>query len=132
MRAAAEGRKPVPRTVAPLPMPEVIVRPWTVPVPFQGVDAALDEVVRPTGNGEPPGGGPGDLFVAVVHTADTVRLVAASSSRAELVRQLAEHVWRCGPDELWAEDAARVQALVAGGELEAAIAHYFATVGQRW
>jgi hypothetical protein len=120
----------VPRTTAPLRVPEVTPPPWTVS--HLASDAALDGVVRPSGNGEQPGGGTGDLFVAVVHTADNVRLVAASSSREELVRQLAEHVRRCAPDELWAEDAAHVCALVSGGDLQAAITQYFAAVGQRW
>jgi len=120
----------VPRTDAPLPPPAAAPRRSTAPP--SNVVAALDEVVRLPRDGKQPGGGPGDLLVAVVHTVDTVRLVVASTCREELVRRLAGHAWRCGPDELWAEDAARVHALVADGELEAAIGHYFATVGRRW
>jgi len=107
----------------------------TVPnrtVPPSSVVAALDDVVRHRGDGGQPGGRLGDLLVAVVHTADAVRLVATAASRGELVRRLAGHVRRCGPDELWAGDWARARALLGGGELEAAVAHYFAKVGQRW
>ena len=76
--------------------------------------------------------GRGELLVAVVHTPDRVRLVAVSSDREELVRELADYVRRRGPNELWPDDAARLGALLDGGDAEAAIAHYFATVGQRW
>ena len=92
----------------------------------------LDAVVRPRGDGGEPGDGPGALFVAVVHTIDTVRFVAVSTLRAELLRQLAHYAAQRGPDALRAADADRLRALLADGEPEAAVAHYFATVGQRW
>lgn len=98
------------------------------PVPSQGIEAALDAVARAPDRE----GAPGELFVAVVHSADSIRFVAAATSREALVRQLAAHVWRSGQDELWADDAARVRALLARGEAEAAVEHYFATVGERW
>jgi len=71
-------------------------------------------------------------LIAVVHTTDRVRFTAASSGRDDLVRQLAGYVRRRAADELWADDEARVRSLLVAGKREAAITHYFATVGQRW
>jgi hypothetical protein len=94
--------------------------------------AALDDVVPEPGDAGRPNGGPGALFIAVVHAIDTVHFVAASTTRGELLRQLADYTWRRGQHALWADDVARLRALLADGASEAAIAHYFAAVGQRW
>lgn len=72
------------------------------------------------------------LLVAVVHTRDAVRFVTATTVRAELVRRLAGYVAERAPTTLHEADAARLDALLAGGEAEAAVAHYFDTVGRRW
>ena len=101
-------------------------------IPPSAIDVALDEVVGTGGAGAQPGGGRGDVFVAVVHTIDSICFVAASTLRDELLRQLAGYVRQRAPEALWAAGAARVHALLDAGELEAAIDHYFATVGQRW
>lgn len=74
----------------------------------------------------------GALFVAVVHAADGVRLVAAGASRPELVRQIAEYVRGRAAHVLRADHARHVRVLLARGELEAAVEVYFGLVGERW
>jgi len=71
-------------------------------------------------------------LVAVVHTVDSVRFVVTSTCRQELLQELSRYACENALDRLWPEDAAHVAALVAAGAPEAAIAHYFDTVGQRW
>jgi hypothetical protein len=72
------------------------------------------------------------LCVAVVHSADGVRLATAATSRVEIVRRLAEYVQRRLSQTLWPEDARHVRALLIRGELEAAVEVYFGRVGRRW
>ena len=72
------------------------------------------------------------LFIAIVHTADAVRFVAASPRMDELRRQLADYVRQRGEQALWPADAERLRALLAAGEPDAAITHYFETAGRRW
>ena len=74
----------------------------------------------------------GTLYVAVVHAADGVRFAAATESRAELVRRLAEYVRARGDAMLWADGARHLRALLIRGELEAAVEVYFGLVGERW
>jgi len=85
--------------------------------------------IRPT---KPNGRARAELFVAVVHAADGVRLVAAAESRAELVRRLAEYVRRRAVHVLRAQHARHVRELLARGELEGAVEVYFGLVGERW
>ena len=73
-----------------------------------------------------------EVFVAVVHAADGLRLATAAASRAELVQRLAEYVRRRAEHALRAEHARHVRGLLARGELEAAVEVYFGTVGERW
>ena len=100
------------------------------PTPY----AALGAVVAGAADGDvgPRSGAPKRLLVAVVHTTDEVRFVAASPSRDELVRQLAAYVRQSAPHTLRTGDAAHVGALLGAGKLDAAITHYFSTVGRRW
>lgn len=72
------------------------------------------------------------LFVAVVHAADGIRLLAAVRSRIELVRRLAEYARRRGVHVLRPEHARHMRALITRGELEAAVELYFGLVGERW
>ena len=74
----------------------------------------------------------GALHVAIVHSSDGVRFATAGASRAELVQRLAEYVRRRAPHVLWTDDARHVRALLARGELEAAVEVYFGRVGDRW
>jgi hypothetical protein len=69
--------------------------------------------------------------VAVVLAADGVRFVASGHSRDALRAQLAEYV-ASNVERLWAADGTRVRRLLARGDADAAVAHYFATVGSRW
>jgi hypothetical protein len=73
-----------------------------------------------------------EVFVAVVHAADGVRLATVAESRAELVRSLADYVRRQAAYVLTVEHARHVRGLLARGELEAAVEVYFGTVGERW
>lgn len=75
---------------------------------------------------------PEQMHVAVVHSADAVRLVAACLSRGGLTRRLAEYVRERAPHQLWPEDVGRLLGLLAGGEPGAAVELYFAAVGERW
>lgn len=76
-----------------------------------------------------PGDGP---YVAAVAALDGIRFTAAAPTRDELVRRLAEYVRENARVQLWPADALRVRALLHLGEIEAAVAHYFARVGGRW
>jgi hypothetical protein len=71
-----------------------------------------------------------EVFVAVVHTADGLRLMAVAESRAELVRRLADYVRRRSAHVLRTEHARHVRGLLARGELEAAVEVYFGLVGE--
>ena len=73
-----------------------------------------------------------EVFVAVVHAADGLRLQAVAESRAELVRRLAEYVRRRAAHVLRAEHARHVCGLLARDELEAAVEVYFGLVGECW
>ena len=75
---------------------------------------------------------PKPLYVAIVHTPETVQLVAASSDYEVIVRRLARYVRRRAPVALWDADAAVVRHLLTCNERQAAIDEYFAAVGQRW
>ncbi len=71
-------------------------------------------------------------WIAAVHAPDGVRLTVAAPTRDELVSRLAEYVRDNARLQLWPADALRVRALLHLGELDAAVAHYFARVGERW
>ena len=73
-----------------------------------------------------------ELFVAVVHARDGIRLAAVADSRAQLVSRLAGYVRRRAVHVLRAEHARHVRALLARAELEAAVEVYFRLVGERW
>lgn len=87
----------------------------------------VDPILEPV-----PPVAPEQMHVAVVHTADAVRLVAACLSRGGLTRRLAEYVRERAPHQLWPEDAGRLLGLLAGGDAGAAVELYFASVGERW
>ena len=67
-----------------------------------------------------------------MHTAETVELIAVSSCRDAIVERLAQYVAQRAAHTLWESDAACVQSLLASNERQAAVDHYFATVGDRW
>ena len=72
------------------------------------------------------------LFVAVVHTPETVELIAVSARQDALLDRLAQYVSSRAAHTLWASDAAQVQSLLASNQRQAAVDHYFAAVGNRW
>ena len=71
-------------------------------------------------------------FTATVHAADGEVFVASASSRVTLVEQVAHYVRERCDHVLWPSAAAEVRSLIDGGLFHAAIATYFANVGQRW
>ena len=72
------------------------------------------------------------VYVAVVHTVERVRFATAAVSRAALFERLAGYVRERVDDELREDGARRVRDLLAEDELEEAVLHYFARVGERW
>jgi len=76
-------------------------------------------------------GGP-TLHVAVVYGVNDVRHIAAAESRAALAVKLADYARRNAVNQLWPGDARRLLRLLAAGRFEAAVEHYFASVGGRW
>ena len=75
---------------------------------------------------------PTSLFVAIVHRPETVELIAVSSHQDAVLCRLAQYVYERAAHTLWERDAVRVETLLASDDKQAAIDHYFATVGQRW
>lgn len=71
-------------------------------------------------------------LTAVVHAADGIRFVAIATCSAHLATQIVEYIRTRCDDVLWPPAAREVRALMAGGKLYAAIALYFAQVGDRW
>jgi hypothetical protein len=71
-------------------------------------------------------------FTAVVHAADGIRFVASAPSSADLANELVAYIAARCDDSLWPSVAAEVHAYIDDGNPDAAIATYFANVGQRW
>ncbi len=74
----------------------------------------------------------GVASMAVVHSPDGIRFVTTASSRDAVVAQLAGYVRDRCDDMLAPAAGRRVRDLLAAGNLEAAVAVYFAHVGERW
>lgn len=72
------------------------------------------------------------VFTAVVHDADGVRFVAAAHAWRELEAQVVDYIGERCDYVLWPRAAANVRELIARDSKCAAIAAYFANVGQRW
>ena len=72
------------------------------------------------------------LFTAVVQARDGVLFEAAADSAHELVREVAGFVRERCVDVLWPDDARQVRELLDQRNPYAAIALYFARVGDRW
>ena len=72
------------------------------------------------------------LHVAVVYGLSDVRYVTAAESRAALAVRLADYVSRHAGDQLWPGDARLIRRLLAARRFEAAVEHYFSSVGGRW
>lgn len=72
------------------------------------------------------------LHVAVVYGVNDVRHVTAATSRAALAVKLADYVLRHARNQLWPRDTRRLRRLLAARRFEAAVEHYFSSVGGRW
>jgi hypothetical protein len=71
-------------------------------------------------------------FTAIVHAVDGVRLVASAQCPQQLTAQIVAYVRARCDDVLWPSVAKRVRDLVEDDKPYAAIALYFAQVGERW
>jgi hypothetical protein len=71
-------------------------------------------------------------FTAIVRDAHGVRFVAAAHSPSELEAQVVDYIRERCDYVLWPHAAANVRELIAHDDKGAAIAAYFANVGQRW
>ena len=71
-------------------------------------------------------------YIAAVAAPDGIRFTTTAETRDELVSRLADYVRENARVQLWPGDALRVRAFLHLGDLEAAVAHYFARVGERW
>lgn len=72
------------------------------------------------------------LYSAIVWAPDGIRVAAACRTEHALLQRLARYALRHAGQQLWSADAQRVQSLADRGDLEAAVAHYFLRVGDRW
>lgn len=72
------------------------------------------------------------LHLAVVHDVNDVRYVTAATSRAALAERLADYVRQHADNQLWPGDARLLRRLLAARQFDAAVEHYFASVGGRW
>src|SRR5262245_44301839 len=71
-------------------------------------------------------------FTAVVYGPDGVRFVACARRSDQLVAQIARYIAGRCDFVLWPEIAEQVRALIEAANPYAAIALYFAHVGERW
>ena len=71
-------------------------------------------------------------LTAIVHAADGVRFVATARCPAHLSAQIVSYIGERCDDALWPAAAAEVRALIDDDKPYAAIALYFARVGERW
>ena len=71
-------------------------------------------------------------FTAIVHAADGVRFVASAQCPQHLTAQIVSYVRERCDDVLWPSVAKHVRELIEGEKPYAAIALYFAQVGERW
>jgi hypothetical protein len=71
-------------------------------------------------------------LTAVVHAADGIRFVATATCPAHLTAQVIDYIRARYDDVLWPPAAREVRALMDSGKPYAAIALYFAQVGDRW
>ena len=74
----------------------------------------------------------GTYFTAIVHGPDGVRYVATAQHPAALTGQILGYVKERCDFVLWPSVAREVRALIDGDKPYAAIATYFAQVGERW
>lgn len=78
------------------------------------------------------GAGERTVLLAAVVSPDGVRFTAAAVDRASLYQRLSAYVDAHASRQLWAEDAVVARLERERGDHEAAVTHYFASVGRRW
>jgi hypothetical protein len=71
-------------------------------------------------------------LTAIVHAADGVRFVTTARCPSALIENVIGYVRARCDDVLWESAATEVRALIADRKPYAAIAVYFAHVGERW
>ena len=71
-------------------------------------------------------------LTAVIHAADGIRFVATATCPTHLATQVTDYIRARCDDVLWPPAAREVRALIDSGKPYAAIALYFAHVGDRW
>lgn len=81
---------------------------------------------------KPPDGGLERIHLGVVHGPGEVYMVAVGRSHQAMMCRLAEGLREDVHLQLWEEDAIRFLQLLEEGDPEAAVALYFARVGERW
>ena len=72
------------------------------------------------------------ILLAAVVSPDGVRFTAAAADRASLYERLSAYVAEHAARQLWAEDAVIARLEQHRGDHQAAVTHYFASVGRRW
>lgn len=73
------------------------------------------------------------VHVAVVLDDGGVRLMHVAATRAALMERVVAYVAEQEPaGRLWPPDASRLATLLAAGEVDAAVDHYFESAGRRW
>jgi hypothetical protein len=73
-----------------------------------------------------------EALTAIVRSPDGVRFTASAHSPVALAAEIVAYVRERCEYVLWPDAAAHVRALIANDEPDAAIATYFANVGERW
>lgn len=71
-------------------------------------------------------------YTAVIRAADGVRFSASVAGIAERTSRVLEYVVERCQYTLWPRAAGEVRARIAAGDVDGAIAAYFANVGERW
>ena len=71
-------------------------------------------------------------YTAVVHAADGVRFRASAAGVVERSSRILDYVVERCQYTLWPRAADEVRARIAAGDVDGAIATYFANVGERW
>lgn len=71
-------------------------------------------------------------FTAVVYAADGTRFIATEPSAHAIVARVVSYIEARCDHVLWPADAKQVRAFIEGGNLHAAIATYFESVGEKW
>jgi hypothetical protein len=75
---------------------------------------------------------PQSNYTATINAPDGVRFSASARTVAQLTAEIVSYIRTRCDDVLWPAVAQQVRALLDDDQADAAIALYFANVGQRW